>query len=97
MQNSDNFVTILLTKGGEGMDVSTITSIVQSIGFPIVCCGAMGWYVKYITDKHRESEEKLNEQHKEEMKEVTAAIENNTVAITKLCEMMGGDGVEIKK
>ena len=63
---------------------------VTTLGFPIVCCGAMMWYVKYITDKNREEIDKLNTQHNEEMKEVTMAINNNTIALTKLCDMING-------
>lgn len=65
---------------------------VTTLGFPIVCCGAMMWYVKYITDKNREEIDKLNTQHNEEMKEVTLAINNNTIALTKLCDMISGKG-----
>lgn len=74
------------------MDWSAITQAVTTIGFPIVMCGAMAWYVKYITDKHREEVTKLNEQHQQEMEKVTTAINNNTLALTKLCERMEKEG-----
>lgn len=74
------------------MDWSAITQAVTTIGFPIVMCGAMAWYVKYITDKHREEVTKLNEQHQQEMDKVTTAINNNTLALTKLCERMEKEG-----
>ena len=74
------------------MDWSAVTQAVTTIGFPIVMCGAMGWYVKYITDKHREEVSKLNEQHQQEMAKVTTAINNNTIALTKLCERMEKEG-----
>lgn len=74
------------------MDWSAITQAVTTIGFPIVMCGAMAWYVKYITDKHREEVTKLNEQHQQDMEKVTTAINNNTLALTKLCERMEKEG-----
>lgn len=74
------------------MDWSAITQAVTTIGFPIVMCGAMAWYVKYIADKHREEVTKLNEQHQQEMENVTTAINNNTLALTKLCERMKKEG-----
>ena len=57
----------------------------------------MAWYVKYQTDKNRqdmltlieqnrEDRIKLNEQHKEEMTDFKKAIDNNTIALTRLCE-----------
>lgn len=73
------------------MDIQAWMQAVTTLGFPIVCCGAMMWYVKYITDKNREEVSRLNDQHKEEMTDVTTAINNNTIALTRLCEMIGGD------
>lgn len=71
------------------MEMNEILQAVTTVGFPIVMCGAMAWYVKYMTDKHRDDINKLNEQHKQEMQEVTQAIDNNTIALAKLCERMG--------
>ena len=62
------------------MDANGIITVIQSVGFPIVMCGAMGWYVKYITDKHNA-----------EMQSITTALNNNTVALTKLCEKLEGN------
>lgn len=73
------------------MDFQAALQAISSVGFPIVCCGAMMWYVKYSTDKNREEIQKLNDQHREEMNEVTQAINNNTVALTKLCDVINGD------
>ena len=76
-------------KGGVYMNINDVLTAVTTVGFPIVCCGAMMYYVKYTTDKHREEIETLNAQHKDEMKEVTNAINNNTLALQKLCDKMG--------
>ena len=81
------------------MDANFVISAITSVGFPIVCCGAMGWYVKYITDKNREDIKVLNKTHTEEVKAMneqhtaesqgfTEAINNNTIALTKLCEKL---------
>ena len=61
---------------------------ITTVGFPIVMCGAMAYYVKYMTDKYREEVAKLNEQHKEEMLDIVKAVDNNTLALTKLCERL---------
>lgn len=71
------------------MNINDILTAVTTVGFPIVCCGAMMYYVKYTTDKHREEIETLNTQHKDEMKELTNAVNNNTLALQKLCDKMG--------
>lgn len=66
------------------MDANGIIAIIQSVGFPIVMCGLMGWYVKYITDKNREEITEEREAHKQEMSQVITAINNNTIVIEKL-------------
>lgn len=76
-------------KGGVYMNINDVLTAVTTVGFPIVCCGYMMYYVKYTTDKHREEIETLNTQHKDEMKEVTNAVNNNTLALQKLCDKMG--------
>jgi hypothetical protein len=74
------------------MDIQAILQAITTVGFPIVCCGAMMWYVKYSTDQNRDEVSKLNEQHKQEMTEVTQAINNNTMALQKLCDLMQKEG-----
>lgn len=54
-----------------------ILNLIGQYAFPIVACCAMGWYVKYQGD-----------QHKEEMKEVTTALHNNTLALQKLIDVL---------
>lgn len=74
------------------MSWESILQAITTVGFPIVCCIAMAWYVKYSTDQSRDEVAKLNEQHKQEMSEVTQAINNNTIALTKLCDLMKHEG-----
>lgn len=73
------------------MDWESLLQAITTVGFPIVCCVCMMWYVKYVTDQNRDEISKLNDQHQQEMKEVTQAINNNTLALTRLCDMMQGD------
>lgn len=61
---------------------------ITTVGFPIVMCGVMGWYVKYQTDRNREDVKTLNEQHSKEMLGVVEAINNNTQALIELKETM---------
>lgn len=62
------------------MDVNAIIQLVGSLGFPIVASGALFWYIN-----------KTDERHKEEMDKVSAALNNNTIALTKLVEKLEGD------
>lgn len=74
------------------MDANFILQAVTAVGFPIVACGAMGCFVKYTIDKDRQEIANLNEQHKEEMTQVTQALNNNTKALTELCELVRKEG-----
>lgn len=70
-------------------------TIIGSYAFPIVACVAMAWYCKDTSDKNREDTKELNKQHSEEMMafkdEIKVALNNNTIALTKLCEKLDKD------
>ena len=55
------------------MDASNITTLIGSLGFPIVACGAVFWYL----NKERES-------HEQEMRVLTDALNSNTKVITEM-------------
>ena len=57
--------------------MTNILEIISSVGFPIACCVAM-----FL------QQNKIIENHKNEMFEMKNAIDNNTVAITKLIEKL---------
>lgn len=67
---------------------SDLVSIITSVGFPIVACIAMGYYVKYVTDQNRKDIHDMNELHRNEMADITSALNNNTIALEKLCTML---------
>lgn len=71
------------------MTASDIVTLITTVGFPIVMCGGMAWYVKYITDNNRLDITREREQHNEEMTKVTEAINNNTLALQHLTDMIG--------
>ena len=74
-----------------------IISAIQTVGVPVAFCVAMGWYVKHISDQHREDVQKLNEQHREEMNDVTTALNNNTAALQKLTDfLVFNEGYELR-
>lgn len=59
------------------MDAANVISVVSQVGFPIAMCLVMAWYIKYT-----------NDQHKDEISKITEALNNNTLAVQKLCERM---------
>lgn len=72
------------------MDITTLSEIVSTVGFPIVCFLMCGYYVKYREDKNDEKFDRLNAQHDEEAKRMTEALNNNTLALQKLADKLGG-------
>ena len=73
--------------------------MLQMIGqyaFPVVACCAMGYYVKYSTDENNKRLDNLNAQHKEEMSQVTQALNNNTLALQHLTDMMAYNNNDLK-
>ena len=59
------------------MDYNVVAQLVGTLGFPIVCCGALFWRMN-----------KTDDQHKEEMSKISEAVNNNTIALTKLAEKL---------
>lgn len=70
------------------MDVNTVTQLITSVGFPIACCIALGWYIKKKDDESNAQIAKMTEAHKEESKQFADALNNNTLVIQKLIDKM---------
>lgn len=65
-----------------------ITTIISTVGFPIAMCILMAWFIYQLNEKHTEQIEKINLEHKQEMTEVTKALNNNTVALQRLTDFL---------
>lgn len=59
------------------MDIATVVQLIGSLGFPIVMCILMMWYIKDQAD-----------QHKEETASFTEALNKNTLVLTKICDKL---------
>lgn len=70
------------------MDVAMITQLIGSVGFPIACCVAMGYYVHEETNKQREQISEIEKRHSDEMNSITTALNNNTLALQKLTDRL---------
>lgn len=70
------------------MDVNSIVTIISSLGFPIVACVGMGWFVKYTTDLHNKDMKEERESHSAEVKQITEAINNNTIVMERLIDKL---------
>ena len=59
------------------MDITNIIQAISTVGFPIAMCLILMWYIKSNDDNH-----------KEEMDKITDALNNNTIALTKLASKL---------
>ena len=50
-----------------------ILTAITTVGFPIVACGALAWYIKYLTDVH-----------KKESDDMRKSLDANTNVMNKL-------------
>lgn len=74
-----------------------IVNMIQTVGVPVAFCIALGWYVKHISDQHREDVKQINEQHRQEMSGIETALNNNTAALQKLTDfLVYREGYEVK-
>ena len=62
------------------MDINAVTTLITSVGFPIAVCLVCFWYIN-----------KMQEQHKEETKQLAGALNNNTLVMQKLVDKLGGE------
>lgn len=85
------------------MDAQTIGSLIASLGFPIVACGAMAFFIvkrseandqklETLRKEQREDLMTIQREHKEEVARMTEALDNNTSAIERLTERLEREG-----
>lgn len=83
------------------MDTNAIGSLIASLGFPIVACGAMAIFIvkrmaandeklETLRKEQREDILTIQREHKEEVQKMSDALDNNTRALEKLTEKLGG-------
>lgn len=63
-----------------------VMTAINTLGLPTVVAIASMWYVKYREDKNDARIDKLNEVHKKEMGDITEALNNNTLALQRICD-----------
>lgn len=60
------------------MDFNAILQAITMVGFPIVMCCILLWFIKYILDNHNE-----------ESKAFTEALNKNTIVLQEVCDLIG--------
>ena len=59
------------------MDITSLTQLITTVGFPIAMCVGLLYYLS-----------KQSEKHKEETTQFTQALNNNTLVLQRLCDKM---------
>lgn len=73
------------------MDANNIVSIISAVGFPIVAAIGCAYFVKWQYEQNQKQVEEMRKEHKEEVANMTKAIENNTIALNRLLERFDKD------
>lgn len=59
------------------MDATSVMQFINTVGFPIACVIGMAFYIK-----------EQQKTHKEEVKELSSAVANNTLVLQKLVDLL---------
>lgn len=68
--------------------LTTLGSLVQSVGVPIVALGAVMYYVNQIDLRQREERKTWYSSHDSETQRWTDAINSNTKVMERLCTLI---------
>ena len=70
------------------MTPDTIIQLISSLGFPIIVCGALAWYIVKRDKESLEERNAIEAAHATELKEIKEAIVNNTLVMQKLSDQL---------
>ena len=81
------------------MEIQAILDMVTTVGFPIVICFLLLWYIFRIIEAHKEEMHEvtttykkqvqdLGDKHQQECKDLATALNNNTIVMTQILEQM---------
>ena len=68
--------------------MSDVTTLISTLGFPIAMCVGACFFIKYLFDTFTKQITEMQKEHKDEVRSMNTAIENNTLILTKLCEKL---------
>lgn len=66
--------------------MNEVAQLISALGFPIVAALGCAYFVKWQYEQNQKQIEEMRKEHKEEVANMTKAIENNTIALTRLIE-----------
>ena len=75
------------------MSIENVVAIISSLGFPILCCIALGWYIYKRDQKYEQLIEKRDLKHEQEIEKLKNSLDNNTKVMTELIFYLKGGGI----
>lgn len=69
--------------------MNEIVQVVSTLGFPIAMCIGACIFIKYQFDANNKNVDDIRKEHKEEVKSMTEALNNNTLALQRLIDKLG--------
>lgn len=73
------------------MDFTSILQAIATVGFPIIACIGIAWFFNRVNENYRTDIKELSKQHQDEMKAMTEAVSNNTLALQRLVDKLDAD------
>ena len=70
------------------MDITSVSTIISTLGFPIAACVALFVGCKYMLDNQQKNTDKMFEMYDKANTENREAIKACTEAINKLCDKL---------
>lgn len=68
--------------------MNDVVQLISTLGFPIAMCVGACFFIKYQFDTSNKQMEDIRKDHKEEIKQLQTALDNNTIALTKLLDRL---------
>ena len=66
--------------------MNEVAQLISALGFPIVAALGCAYFVKWQYEQNQKQLDEMRKEHKEEVTNMTKAIEDNTIALTRLIE-----------
>lgn len=78
------------------MDFTSILQAIATVGFPIIACIGIAWFFNRVNENYRADIKELSKRHQDEMKAMTETVSNNTLALQRLVDKLGGGDIDDK-
>jgi|TARA_R100000656_G_scaffold21076_1_gene18765 hypothetical protein len=66
------------------MELDSIIGLIEQIGVPIVCLGACGWYIRYLSDQFQCERHEMREQELQNDSQLIELVKASSDALVEL-------------